>query len=76
MDQPAFYQIRVRGQLDESWTDWLGGLTIVSQSTGESLLSGTIVDQAALYGTLDKLYAMNLLLLSVCRKENDGQADQ
>jgi hypothetical protein len=67
MDQPTVYQICVEGLLDESWSDWLGGLTIVQQVSGETLLSGPVPDQAALHGILDKLYAMNLQLVSLSR---------
>jgi hypothetical protein len=73
MDQLAFYEIRVQGQLDESWSDWFGGLAIAPQTNGETLLTGPIIDQAALHGTLDKLYAMNLPLLSVVRIETDPE---
>ncbi len=65
MEQPATYQIRIQGQLDESWSEWLNGLSILPQSKGETLLSGPITDQAALHGVLDKLYAMNLPLISL-----------
>ncbi len=75
MDQPVRYQIRVRGQLDESWSDWLGGLVITPQTNGETLLTGPMIDQAALHGTLDKLYAMNLPLLSIMRIEDDTSTD-
>ncbi len=71
MDQPIVYQICVEGLLDESWSDWLGGLTILRQTNGETLLTGLIPDQAALHGTLDKLYAMNLPLISIARVEKD-----
>ncbi len=63
-DTPV-YHIRVQGQLDTSWSDWLGGLTITPQTNGETLLAGPIIDQAALHGIMDKLYAMNLSILSV-----------
>ena len=63
-DTPV-YQIRIQGQIDESWSDWLGGLTITPQPDGETLLAGPIPDQAALHGILDKLYAMNLSILTV-----------
>jgi len=67
MDQPFIYQIRVLGQLDASWSEWLSGLMITPQSNGETLLTGPIQDQAALHGLIDQLYAMNLPLLSVLR---------
>lgn len=69
MDQSESYQIRVQGQLDESWSVWLSGMAITSQTEGETLLAGLITDQAALHGILDKLYAMNLALISVIRIE-------
>ena len=71
MDQPMVYQICVQGQIDESWSDWLGGLTITPQASGETLLSGPILDQAELHGILDKIYAMNLPLKSVVQVNSD-----
>ncbi len=65
VNDTPIYQIRIQGQIDESWSDWLGGLAITPQPDGETLLSGSIVDQAALHGILDRLYAMNLTILSV-----------
>ncbi len=64
------YQICVRGQIDESWSDWFGGLTITLQTSGETLLSGPIQDQAELHGILDKIYAMNLPLISVVQMKS------
>jgi hypothetical protein len=65
--QPDFYEIRVRGQLDESWSDWLEGLEVTLLENGEMILSGHIGDQAALLGTLNKLYGLNLTLLSLTK---------
>ena len=68
LDQPATYQIKVPGHLDESWSDWAGGMTITVESEGDGLpvttLTGT-VDQAALQGLLRRLYALGLPLISV-----------
>ena len=61
----GFYQIRVKGQLDLSWSDWLEGLEVKLLENGEMILSGHIRDQAALMGLLNKLYGLNLPLLSV-----------
>jgi hypothetical protein len=61
----GFYQIRVKGQLDESWSDWLEGLEVTLLENSEMFLSGRIRDQAALMGVLNKLYGLNLVLLSV-----------
>ncbi len=58
-------QIRVKGPLDSSWSEWLGGLSISLQPDGNTLLTGQVVDQADLQGILSKLYAMNLKLLSL-----------
>jgi hypothetical protein len=69
IDKPATYCIRVVGDLDESWSDRLGGLTITpSEKEGKQIittLSGSIIDQAALFGVLKALYDMRLPLLSV-----------
>jgi hypothetical protein len=65
--QTGFYEIRVKGQLDESWSDWLEGLEVKLLDKGEMILSGHIGDQAALMGTLNKIYGLNLTLLSVSK---------
>ena len=75
VNNTAIYQIRVQGQIDPSWSDWLGGLTITPQPGGETLLVGPIVDQAALHGILDRLYAMNLTILSVVQVRNDRETE-
>ena len=68
LDRPATYQIRVPGELDESWSDWAGGMTITVESEGDgppvTALTGTI-DQAALQGLLRRLYSLGLPLISV-----------
>ncbi len=63
--QGNFFEILVKGHLDKSWSDWLEGLEIKLLDNGEMVLSGHIVDQAALIGILNKLYSLNLTLLSV-----------
>jgi hypothetical protein len=62
---PGFFEIHVKGHLDDSWSDWLEGLDIKLSDNGEMILSGHIQDQAALMGILNKLYNLNLTLLSV-----------
>lgn len=62
----GFFEIRVKGHLDGKWSDWLEGLEVKLLDTGVMILSGYIVDQAALMGVLDKLNRLNLTLLSVC----------
>lgn len=61
----AYYEIRIKGHLDESWSDWLEGLEVKLFENGEMSLCGRIGDQAALMGILNKLYGLNLILLSV-----------
>jgi hypothetical protein len=68
-----FYEIHIKGQLDESWSDWLEGLEVKLLDNGEMILSGHIGDQAALMGILNKLYGLNLTLLSVNEIKNNNQ---
>ena len=65
--QPLVYQIRIKGQLGRDWTDWFGGLTLTALDNGETLLTGPVVDQAALHGLLRKVRDLGMPLLSaVC----------
>jgi hypothetical protein len=70
-DQPMVYQIRIKGHLSGKWTDWFGGLTITLEEDGETLLTGPVVDQAALFGLLRKVRDIGLPLLAVIRVEPD-----
>jgi len=72
--RPVIYQIRIKGQLDSQWTDWFGGLTITLEEDGDMLLTGPVVDQAALHGLLKKVRDLGLPLISVSPIEAD-QAD-
>lgn len=78
LDRPAAYQIMVQGYLDESWWDWVGGLTITVESKGDrspvTTLAGTL-DQAALQGLLRRLYSLGVPLISVSCLEC-GSADR
>ena len=67
MDKFYEYEIRVEGHLTERWSDWFEGLTIRNDPSGETVLSGPFVDQAALFGTLTKIHSLNLTLISVNR---------
>jgi hypothetical protein len=58
------YEIKVRGQLDEKWSEWFGGMTITFDSD-VTTLTGPVVDQAALRGMLSKIWDLNLTLISV-----------
>lgn len=66
------YQIRVRGHLDQSWSAWFDGLTITNLANGEAMLSGPIVDQAALYGRLNRVRDLGLPLLALSPVEPNG----
>jgi hypothetical protein len=72
--QPPVYQIRIKGQLDSQWSDWFSGMTITLEN-GDTLLTGPVVDQAALHGLLKKIRDLGLPLVSVCPIE-PGQADK
>ncbi len=60
-----YFEIHVRGHLDDSWSDWLEGLEVKLLEPEEMILFGHIGDQAALMGVLNKLYRLNLTLLSL-----------
>jgi len=70
-DQAARYQIKVQGRLDEKWSDWFGGMTVMVQSESNdapiTTLTGAVADQSALRGILDKIWDLNLTLISVTR---------
>jgi hypothetical protein len=72
---PGLYEIRIRGHLDDQWRYWFGGLTITLEDNGDTLLTGAVVDQAALHGLLKKVRDLGLPLVSV-RPVETGQANQ
>jgi hypothetical protein len=76
LDRPATYQIKVPGHIDQSWSDWAGGMTITVESEGDgppvTTLTGTL-DQAALQGLLRRLYSLGLPLISVNCVECDSE---
>jgi hypothetical protein len=65
--QPTAYQIRIKGHLGRQWTDWFEGLAISLEESGDTLLTGTVVDQAALHGLLRKVRDLGTPLISVNR---------
>ncbi len=72
--QPMVYQIRIEGHLGREWADWFEGLTLTLEDNGETLLTGPVVDQAALHGLLKKVRDLGMPLVSVNRGK-PGQAD-
>jgi hypothetical protein len=74
--EPVNYQIRLKGHLDRRWTDWFEGLTIMHEEGGETLLTGPVVDQAALHGLLRRVRDLGIPLISVVRSEKGGHTGQ
>ena len=69
LDRAMVYQIRIEGHLGPGWTDWFGGMSITQQEGGETLLTGPVVDQAALHGLLRKVRDLGIPLISAVRVE-------
>ena len=82
--KPATYEIQVQGRLDESWSNWFNGMAITPEGTsGDSpvtTLTGVVADQAALRGILERIWNLNLTLVSVnrlgTRDQGSGSSDQ
>ena len=72
-DQPMVYQIRIKGHLSPQWMGWFEGLTITLEEDGDTLLTGTVIDQAALHGWLKKVRDLGMPLLSVNSIESARQ---
>ncbi len=64
-DAGTIYEIKIKGHLEEHWSDWLGGLDITRDEHGNSLLTGIVADQAALYGILIQIRDLGLTLISI-----------
>jgi len=64
-DEPGLYEIRLKGHLDDRWADRFGSMTITLADNGETLLTGPVVDQAALHGLLKKVRDLGMPLISV-----------
>jgi hypothetical protein len=65
--EPMTYQIRIKGHLGPNWADWFEGLSITLEENGDTLITGPVVDQAALHGLLKKVRDLGIPLLSVIR---------
>jgi hypothetical protein len=82
-NQPQCYEIRLKGLLDDRWAEWFEGLTITLEENGDTLLTGPVVDQAALHGLLKRVRDLGMQLISISPIEpgptttrGTGQADQ
>ncbi len=72
--QRVVYQIRLKGHLGPQWTDWFEGMTMTLEENGDTLLTGPVIDQAALHGLLKKVRDLGMPLVSVNRV-NPGPAN-
>ena len=77
MAQQVRYQIRIQGWMGERWARWFDGFAITYEGSEEdspiTVLSGPVVDQAALRGLLTTIWDLNLTLISVDRHESDAR---
>ena len=79
--EPGLYEIRIKGHLDDRWAEWFEDMSFTHESDGTTILSGPVIDQAALHGLLRKVRDLGLPLLSVIQVEPkpangpDGNAD-
>jgi hypothetical protein len=71
---PQYYEIKVRGHLNQGWSEWFAGLRLTHLPGDRTLLAGTLPDQAALHGLLERIRDLNLTLISVSSGEptSDG----
>jgi hypothetical protein len=70
-NQDSCYEIRFQGHLDARWAEWFEGLTITLEENGNTLLTGPVIDQAALHGLLKKVRDLGMPLVSVIQGQFD-----
>ena len=70
------YQIRLRGQLGQLWSDWFEGLAITWDDNGDTLLTGSVTDQPALHGLLRKVRDLGVTLVSINRLDASAEPDR
>ena len=69
-------EVRIEGHLDPQWAEWLGGFTLTHTAQGETILTGTVKDQAALYGLIAKLRDLGVRLIAARFSDTTGQSPQ
>lgn len=69
--QPTYYEIRIKGHLSHEWAGWFEGLSVTLEEDGDTLITGPVIDQAALYGLLKKVRDIGIPLISVRPVEPD-----
>jgi hypothetical protein len=74
--QPAVYQIRIKGHLGPHWSDWFAGMITTPQDNGDTVVTGLVIDQAALHGLLRKVRDLGVPLLSITEVQPDQQDPQ
>ena len=74
-NEPTIYQIRIGGRLGEQWTAWFAQMTFTVADNGDTLLTGPVVDQAALHGLLRKVRDLGLPLISVIQIQSGNEDD-
>jgi hypothetical protein len=67
---PAHYELRIEGHLDQCWSGWFGGMTLIREQDGTTTLGGTVADQAELHGLLAKVRDLGVTLISVTTIES------
>jgi hypothetical protein len=70
---PEYYEIKIKGHLDQRWSEWFGSLQLTHLAGDETLLAGTLPDQSALHGLLERIRDLNLTLISVTSGSSSTQ---